>query len=154
MEATVDSDTEGKFVIPLSYPPVSRIRVTKQDYAERSMTFDTAPAPSEVEIQLQVAAAGIFGKVWDSENHPAKWFTVSFFKSDETSPVGFHRNCRDGSFSIRDIQPGTYLVRISVEPEGVMDMPKGEAFVLPRLEIRRGYMYGAIDIHLQPNVKK
>ncbi len=90
----------------------------------------------------------------DSENHPAKWFTVSFFKSDETSPVGFLRNCRDGAFSIRDIQPGTYLVRISVEPEGVMDMPKGEAFVLPRLEIRRGYFYGPINIHLQPNVKK
>jgi hypothetical protein len=154
-EGSVETDADGKFMLPLSNPPVSRIQVTRQGYAEEQLVFDAQPAPPVLEIRLQFENAGVFGQVMDSENRPAKRFTLVFRSSASTGLPGFVRNIQseNGKFSVRDLPPGVYA--LSIRSDVTTDPPKDRAFNLPQVEIRRGFLYGQLEIHLQPlEIKK
>jgi hypothetical protein len=152
-EAPADTDADGRFVLPLANPPVTRVSVTKPGYTERQIVFDTQPAPPVLEIQLQFEGAGIFGNVLDSENRPVRRFTITFRSLEGTGSTAFMRDIRseNGEFSVRDIPPGVYTLHIKLDT----DIPKDQPFEIPRIEIRRGYNYGLLKIRLQPiEVKK
>ena len=150
VEGSVETDANGRFVMPLSYPPVSRIKVTKAGYAEKDLTFPSQPVPPALEIKMQFQRAGIFGKVLDSEHRPVKWFSIGFRELEANGYSFFGRNFRseDGEFFVSDIPAGVYA--LSIRPDAMTDPPKDRTFDVPFVEIRKGYLFGPLEIHLPP----
>jgi hypothetical protein len=152
LEGVVDTDGDGRFVLPLSNPPVSQISVTRQGYVEQKLVFDSQPAPPMVEFRLQFEGAGLFGKVFDSANRPVKRFSMVFGGLPPTSNPIFSRQMEseDGAFLIKNVPAGVYRIHIQSEGEDLQIL----SAVLEQVEIRKGFMYGPIQISLLPPKSK
>ena len=115
-----------------------------------NLTFTAQPVPPTLEVRLQLQSAGIFGRVVDSENRPVKWFSIAFRELEAGGDSVFSSNFRseDGEFSVSDISAG--VCALSIRPDTMTNPPKDRSFDVPRLEIRKGYLFGPLQIHLPP----
>jgi hypothetical protein len=144
-EGVVETGSDGTFSMPLSNPPVYQITVTKAGYAEQRLVFGSKPAPSVIDVRLQPAEAGFFGRVIDEAGNPARRFTMYLKDLSAPDMLGFLRqfDTEDGRFSVTDVAPGVYSVRII--PDSVIPLTNAD---LPQLEIRKGFYYGGVTVQL------
>jgi hypothetical protein len=144
-EGVVDTGPDGSFSMPLSNPPVYQITVTKAGFAEQRLEFDSRSAPPIIEIRLQPAEAGFFGKVTDDVGKPVRRF--SLYLKDLSAPgmLGFLRqfDTEDGRFSVTDVAPGAYSVQFL--PDSVIPLTQAN---LPQVELRKGFYYGEVTVQL------
>ena len=144
-EGMVESDEDGRFSMPLSYPPILRITATKRGYAEYNHVFDGKPLPMEMEIRLLSASSGIFGRVLDEAGKSIRRFSVIAWDAFAPGRYAFRREFDDdnGQFLVTDIPAGIYRVKFQAA-EGYWL----RSTVLDNLEIRPGYFYGEIQVRL------
>ncbi len=143
-EGTVETGPDGRFSLPLSYPPVREVRVTKRGYAERKLIYESQIIPATLKISLSPEGSGIFGRVSDDTNDPIRQFSVSLISTSSPGSPVYTRyfDSVDGRFVLPDVSPGLYEVRFRASSPLLRPISFGS------LEIRAGQMYGEMSVRL------
>ena len=154
------TDKDGRFSIVVSSVTLSgsRFKVSKPGYIPQVVIpghieqpggrLDSETPNTEAIISLKRGEGGIFGRVVDETGMPVKRFHVNLIK--ETWTV-YYRDFDndDGLFSISDIPAGIYDISFISAPINLRDPMSTQQ--LKRIEICRGYYFGAIQVQLLPN---
>jgi hypothetical protein len=140
-EGTFETDAGGGFSLNLSDPPVTEIRVVKKGYVEWRNQLNTRV--NNLEIRLQSAKAGLFGRVSDEAGNPVQRFTVYFQDETSTKLGTFTRvfETDDGRFAVTDVPTGAYDLIV----RGGNSLPL-VSVRLGRIELRDGYYFGEIPV--------
>ena len=146
-EGDAVTDLSGRFSIPVSNPPVTRITVTKRRYIEQRMSIDgNVPSGREIEIRLQPAGCGFFGRVVDAAGNPVPRFEIVLYEASAILANHGYRRTFDnagGMFSITDVPAGIYDVAV----KNLQSPPA--TLRLQGIEVRSGYWYGEILIQFR-----
>jgi hypothetical protein len=151
-DSTAPTDKAGRFSLPLLYPPVREIKVTRLGYFDQRLTFDnTNPAPPEVAVRLKRVEAGIYGRVIDYRGIPIKRFIAHLRNPGAKPPIqDYQRSFSDdrGGFTITDAAPGSYTLIIqSVQSSTADDV---QIITRENVEIRKGFLLGEILMQFPP----
>jgi hypothetical protein len=142
----VVTDHDGRFSVHVSFAPVHQVRVKKEGYAEQNIVLETEPPAKMLEIRLQRADTGIFGRVVDEEGKPVHRFSLYFHYYAAQSALGVLRwfDNEEGAFFVADLNPGTCEMVVSTD-----SIPPQKA-VLKQLEIKKGFYFGELLMKVSP----
>jgi hypothetical protein len=151
-DGAVLTDKAGRFLLPLSYPPVREIKITRLGYLDQRLTFDVNnPPPPEVVVRMKRVEAGLYGRVVDSHGIPVKRFVVHL-RDAAAKPGGeeYQRSFSDerGAFMITDIAPGTYTLQIQSVLSATTD--NVQLATRERVEVRKGFLFGEVLVQFPP----
>jgi hypothetical protein len=150
VDGVAETEADGGFSLVLSNPPATAIYVTKTGYVEQRRIIDSVEMMRHVEIRLQPANAGIFGRVLDFSDNPVRKFSISLASQGMPGTNAYTRTFEDkeGRFSVRDVAPGVYMLVVHADYRIANTLRFGQ------VEIREGLMYGVIVMHFpKANIK-
>lgn len=147
-DAAIETDKAGRFALPVTYPPVREIKVTRAGYFDQRLTFEAGkPVPTDSIVRLKRVEAGIYGRVIDYRGIPVKRFVVHIRNaSGGSGGQDYQRSFSSdrGAFSVTDIAPGTYaLVVQSVQSATTDDV---QLMRMDNVEIRKGFLLGEVIV--------
>jgi hypothetical protein len=150
-----ETDRDGRFTIPATNPPEYQFTIKKIGYAEEHLTMNQV-TPFFVEIRLERADSGVFGKVLDSAGNPVRTFRITF--TDASNPAGWFMrrfDTEDGRFWVTDVPPGIYRASFALD-ERTVETRQGSTVIrvssllgratIENLEIRKGQYTGDVVV--------
>jgi hypothetical protein len=156
------TDKDGRFSIVVSSGTLSgsRFKVSRSGYIPGEVipvsigqpggTLDSETRDEEVIIRLKRGEGGIYGRAVDEAGNPVKRFHI-VLKTETGTRYQRDFDNDDGLFSVEDVPAGIYDVSFTSIPINDREPFLVESLVLKRIEIRRGYYYGEIQVQLLPN---
>ncbi len=142
------TDKAGRFTLPLSYPPVREVKITRAGYFDQRLTFEAGKQiPPESIVRLKSVEAGIYGRVIDYRGLPVKRFVVHMRSAAGGSGGPEYQKSFSsdrGAFSVTDVAPGTYaLVVQSVQSATTDDV---QLMQMDKVELRKGFLLGEVIV--------
>jgi len=122
---SAETDQDGRFSIPAKNPPEYQITVRKIGYAEQRLTLNKIP-PCDMEIRLQQADSGVYGRLVDDTGKPVRIFSMTFWGLSNPANLFTRRFDREeGRFSVTDVPPGLYRITFATDNYTVTTMDTG-----------------------------
>lgn len=139
------SDQSGHFVTQISAEHVSRLRIAKQGFVEKTIAVEKDQV-SKMDIVLEPGSAGIYGRVVDSNGAPIENFVIVLRVKGHPEEQAFVRSFADelGRFAILDL-PAETLTLTAIHPSS------GSRETVAEVKTISGTLHGELIIKLEIN---